>query len=81
MKHGRVVIERVWRRDGSRNRMSLEAAVDNICQTFPACDRDDLEEALMKGAEFRTRLAKFRRVAQCGPFPAKWIVPLSGEHR
>jgi hypothetical protein len=72
MKHGRVIIERVWWRDGTSNRMSLEAAVDNICQIFPGCDREDVVEALIDGAEFRTPLAKFSRIRGYGPLDNRW---------
>ena len=62
-------VERVWRRDGTTNVMSMKAAVGNLKRHINKTSKARLgaatiEQALEAGLQLETRLAVFRLAAQ-----------------
>jgi hypothetical protein len=55
------VVERVWKRDGSRNVMPLEIAVENLAHN--GVKPEDARERLWDGGTVHTERAWFRMAA------------------
>lgn len=58
-----LLVDRVWKRDGTRNTMDFDKAVLNYLSNLPDTEEKpskiDVEEYLLSGGELRTKLARF----------------------
>ena len=68
MAHFGLQVERIWKRDGTKNIMDFDKAVLNYLSNLPDTEEKpskmDVEEYLLSGGELKTKLARFRKTSR-----------------
>lgn len=60
-------VVRTWKRDGSRNQMTLEAAQESLSRTLANGDKDNIAVRLLAGETLETEHARFTLVGADPP--------------